>query len=388
MTNVFVLGAGTSAFHGASGAPHPPMADQFFCLPESEALLSDYRELASYLSLLLGYDTVARRKLDIEDVFRRAEAPWRFNVHKTDKNVVRLGQSFQYVSPLDMLHSYVVDLLMLTTSWASERTCPTHDRLVRSFLHPGDAIISFNYDLLVDASLGSSGQWNETTGYGFYDPSTPQREESTILLLKPHGSLNWYREKRRQDALAGDLPPKEVDSIAVLPILDAARGQTAKVRKDGTVTNSAINAAKSFKYLDESLDDSDLVHLDIKRQFMGKPLGELGYYPLLAMPTPYKSFDELCFGQLADVWRQVSTVLSQCERVFACGFSFRDEEFNSLIDQAAMTRETALPLCIITERPADKENLLRRFSLPRVQLEHHHGWLADFLAHPAWERLR
>lgn len=73
-----------------------------------------------------------------------------------------------------------------------------HFALARS-LGDGDCIVSLNYDTLIDNALLLSG-WDPATGYGFPAATKlvyrgmikPPRARRDILLLKPHGSLNWF----------------------------------------------------------------------------------------------------------------------------------------------------------------------------------------------------
>jgi hypothetical protein len=78
-----------------------------------------------------------------------------------------------------------------------------HLALARS-LTDGDTVLSLNYDTFADYALLQTG-WNPSIGYGFdvgrgldYQAvprttiSRAQRLARDILLLKPHGSLNWF----------------------------------------------------------------------------------------------------------------------------------------------------------------------------------------------------
>jgi hypothetical protein len=84
--------------------------------------------------------------------------------------------------------------------------CTRHRNLV-NYLKPRDTIISFNYDCVMDDALRREGdnKWSARYGYAFsrpsrvaeigdkhWSPNTPApNRESTIYLLKPHGSINW-----------------------------------------------------------------------------------------------------------------------------------------------------------------------------------------------------
>ena len=60
--------------------------------------------------------------------------------------------------------------------------------------------ITFNYDYLLDAALSAVGKWNPYWGYGFFcRPSadtvfdfSQDPQPLSLLLLKLHGSVNWW----------------------------------------------------------------------------------------------------------------------------------------------------------------------------------------------------
>jgi hypothetical protein len=75
--------------------------------------------------------------------------------------------------------------------------CQEHLKLANS-LGEGDAVISFNYDLLMDNALRQSGKLTDS---GYFLPFhkvlgdsgwiSPQNTSSNVSMLKLHGSLNW-----------------------------------------------------------------------------------------------------------------------------------------------------------------------------------------------------
>ena len=75
--------------------------------------------------------------------------------------------------------------------------CSNHLKLAGS-LGPGDAVLSFNYDLLMDNALANAGKLTDS-GYMVnfqkslsYDEWTRSDEQkSEVTLLKLHGSMNW-----------------------------------------------------------------------------------------------------------------------------------------------------------------------------------------------------
>jgi len=77
-----------------------------------------------------------------------------------------------------------------------------HHAWLVQHLDPGDTLISLNYDTLMDNALIREG-WDPRIGYGFnarhkvrHNPPAPTGGAlvnlGDVLLIKPHGSLNWY----------------------------------------------------------------------------------------------------------------------------------------------------------------------------------------------------
>jgi hypothetical protein len=92
------------------------------------------------------------------------------------------------------------------------KVCKWHDKLVAELAEKGDAIISFNYDCVIDDSLRrhGGGKWNPHYGYGlklkpsgpalkgeaYWTPEHPSKPErnDTIKVHKVHGSLHFKKE--------------------------------------------------------------------------------------------------------------------------------------------------------------------------------------------------
>lgn len=99
---------------------------------------------------------------------------------------------------------YLLELIPLVFRAALDgQRCLWHDRIAYG-LRKGDAIISFNYDALIDESVRrwSAGIWRANRGYGFRPsdgihmwsaPATPGPfpRKQYLRVLKPHGSLHW-----------------------------------------------------------------------------------------------------------------------------------------------------------------------------------------------------
>lgn len=66
---------------------------------------------------------------------------------------------------------------------------PAYERFAAEIVKPGDAIVTFNYDVSLDSALRRNGKWCVGDGYGFKAEGLPQG--SAVRILKLHGSINW-----------------------------------------------------------------------------------------------------------------------------------------------------------------------------------------------------
>jgi len=83
----------------------------------------------------------------------------------------------------------------------SGNPCLNHFKLAQHCIKTKSNIISFNWDTLMDDALFVTKQWHYFNGYGinflksYFDGKevTTHIEKSKCLLLKPHGSMNWFK---------------------------------------------------------------------------------------------------------------------------------------------------------------------------------------------------
>lgn len=66
---------------------------------------------------------------------------------------------------------------------------PAYAKFADDVILPRDTVITFNYDDSLERELRRSGKWGASHGYGFELGTT--ESSSSILVLKPHGSVNW-----------------------------------------------------------------------------------------------------------------------------------------------------------------------------------------------------
>jgi hypothetical protein len=145
----------------------------------------------------------------------------------------------------------------------------------RKIIKPGDRIISFNWDLVVEQLV--FGEELRPESYGFGSP-----HESDICLLKPHGSLNWFEYELGR-----------------------------RIKKD-----------RRFNlFSDESGN-----HIMAFKRFRSPRSQRRRYMPLIVPPVYNKDFGHSVFDML---WQYTVGALSTARNVVFLGYSLPDLDFQA-----------------------------------------------------------
>lgn len=137
------------------------------------------------------------------------------------------------------------------------------------------AIISFNWDLVLDQQLFAQGL--SPASYGFSNPCGP-------VLLKPHGSLNWYEAEQMMKVTER----KHIEIFA---------NENTKERVEAFLYPREITSTVGRRYT-----------------------------PLIVPPTYLKDFSRPIFRQL---WRRCTDVLSTPKELFFLGYSLPPADLHS-----------------------------------------------------------
>lgn len=196
--SVVILGAGASrgaSFCRPGRSVLPPLDADFFRQAQhlDEATYNKYaKPVLEFVRTEYGSRTLPT----LEAVFTQLEGFERFiRAFSTRKG----RRPVRYQRQLE----YLLDLVpAVFRAGFADHTCHWHERLAHA-LRAGDAVISFNYDALVDRALGShaTGIWDARVGYGLEVRSGAEHwtagsrpgpfPKEYLRLLKPHGSLHW-----------------------------------------------------------------------------------------------------------------------------------------------------------------------------------------------------
>lgn len=219
LSTVVVLGAGAS--RGSSCARPtgvaPPLDADFFAQAQrmsSGSLTRDDRDLFNFVREEFGQGNIPT----LEVFFTQITAVDRFH-HEFNIRGRPSGKFGRHLGTLRRLIPRVFGEAL------GGQTCLWHCRIA-SALRAGDAILSFNYDTLIDRALKDAAgkRWNPDVGYGFKvshgselwspPPSPGPHVRNPIRLLKPHGSLNWRVDEAADTvALVEEYTPETADSI-------------------------------------------------------------------------------------------------------------------------------------------------------------------------------
>jgi hypothetical protein len=141
----------------------------------------------------LSFEDLGKAQLSVEDVYS-----------ELDKSITQLRKP----KNLDEWNLYFAQKDLLSLIWELFRKlsrhygpCKYHAILAKHIIESDSIVISFNWGTLIDEALHNTKQWFYETGYGLkfkrlYLNETQilvEMKKSKELLLKPHGSINWFR---------------------------------------------------------------------------------------------------------------------------------------------------------------------------------------------------
>ncbi len=171
------------------------------------------------------------------------------------------------ISIAEWFHEIQRSVLLNPPGWLKKFTDSTNAN--------NDTIISFNWDLVLDELL--FGDKINSANYGF-----GKIRGDSAILLKPHGSLNWYDDK-----------------------------QGGKIRSD-------------LRFLLHDTDDNKGVYAF--KKFRSPRSSTTKYTPLIIPPVYNKVFQNPMFSS---IWRECVAQISQASKVVILGYSLPDADLHA-----------------------------------------------------------
>jgi NAD-dependent SIR2 family protein deacetylase len=303
MGRAYILGAGASAGYENGDRPiTPPTARTFFhavggLLNGNDGLdRSRFPDLWAFLGRYyrVAVDRLRDCELDIEEVL----------------TLLDVGRA------KPKARRQLLDLIALTLEKVIHGSpCQHHQRIVNS-LRAEDAIITFNWDLLVDNIVALNHEGGPDYGTNLLDPIRETawpvaNGRSKPLVLKPHGSMNWMTCRKCRRSFAHVLV-----------------GKTAAICHAG--------------------QDVPCRHCNRSTE------------PLMIPPTLIKNYKH---PVIKVVWAEAARVLRLAEEIVVVGYSLPPTDFKArwLFMEASANR--AAPLRSLTIADQDPSPLKQKFQL-------------------------
>ncbi len=329
MSTVYVLGAGASR---AESDAIPLVSD--FLEKAFELGKFDSPEAQGFIQKAAGNfglsaDDLRRGVIDIEQLFSLidSDVAWEELACKEgDRSIRWLSSSLKGAA----LEGLIGGVLFHVVPPIFRKKVSHHERLAQA-MAKGDAVISFNYDLIIDRALQKSGKFTPLgyhLGFRHEISSTSEtlkpftcNEVSDVSLLKLHGSLNWLCSADEKDSDIVYL----CDGFSVRLDRDAW-GPPSYAYKDG---------ARVWLKVFVVPPSSD----------KGKVWGKHG-------------------KTLRPLWEKAGGILRNCDRVVIVGYSLREADYQSrwLFRRFLCEGNKARRICIVNASPQDRCRLREFFS--------------------------
>jgi hypothetical protein len=188
MSTTYILGAGAS-FHAGYPFARTMGRELLNWMKGRESVYYDFPASSAFLESRFG-DDIEAIMCGMERAIRRrtAERPLIANCHKP-AFIEAMREWFAEIHQGNQASAY--------------------GEFAERIVQPGDTVITFNYDVSLDAKLRKAGKWEIGNGYGFDVEGLPSN--SPVQLLKVHGSINWLSV-----ILGGNRPAFTDDTLAAL----------------------------------------------------------------------------------------------------------------------------------------------------------------------------
>lgn len=340
---VLVLGAGASIseveYHNLSRPKTPftvPPSDQKF-MKQAESL--DKKQFNAfekrYKKLWNSCEPYPIKYQRMEQIFSSCYSKFITTDHRktSGKNAVRA-----YDTLVKMLEKVLIETT--TIKKAPEQHLRVFERIYKAAKEL--TIFDFNYDVFADRALAIGDKenvwsWNISEGYGF-EPEILGKQQtvqkSKILLLKLHGSMNWYVETSPKDR---EVPfPQDCH-----PYIPVPGGTYTRKNKNGTLPWVRKRRIKGH-------DKSKQV------------------YPIMIPPVFEKS--NLLGGEFKRIWEEAEKKLLEADLVIFWGYSMPITDYHSESLFARTARSRLYDVAIIN---TDRE-------ISRIAYVSAHRWLIRY----------
>lgn len=355
--NAFVFGAGASfSYDQSPTGQRPPLAREFFSTYTKLDIASDFEVkvqwLLQYVKRTRGvdYEVFGDWNEDIEafltELDQKLETPEKALALDFEERIIVDGAFKETV----LLFASVLNEIQngpVAASYAS---------LVGG-LNDQDALITFNWDTLLDRALFDAGNWFADDGYGVsfkavmdegWRDSLPTTSSRTLLKL--HGSTNWLMPYQFLHQQTGErsfmVDPGDANDRTMFCYVQSQDEYATYQRRwrGGYQPFSYWYYPPNVPTLDESMATSALFAM----------------MPMIVPPVQHKDYD-LMSGVLHPIWKAAEEKIALADELFLIGYSFpiTDVRAIDLLSAALDRRGSSLRTTIVNPWPDEIATRLR-----------------------------
>jgi hypothetical protein len=372
---VFLLGAGASkAYDQSPTGLRMPIARDFFETYDKTLLASDpWALIEGLISYLEGWAKVGsaydylRSGIDIEALHSGIEA--------ARNEAMKTGEYINWMVPYRAYNELVFLFTSVINEIQNGPVSKPHLKLVEA-MEPGDAVVTFNWDTLMDRALAESTAWRPDWGYGclplkifrdgWSEPERPSYASSTASLIKLHGSTNWLTAHPVTDGKqtihsSHDLPS---NAFAIYEHATQPFACFAGRYRGGFEPFSYGYYPPNLDFPGRAAPEGYLI-VGVRPRVPWRKEGAaddsgLPSIPLIIPPVQNKSYE--FFGDLfASLWAAAENALVAADEIVVIGYSFPVTDIQSdALFRKAFTRRSTMPKISILD-PAP-ERVAAKFS--------------------------
>ena len=190
---VFVLGAGVSAACGIPVTKDIFRETMLVLLESSPSRAEKVHTMLRYL--YPGFEARLKNYPNIEDFLNLLEMAKRFN---SEEFLQSEPHSEKRIKKVEEIALKSLASFLWQSMQSKDRLKPLQ-KFVEKQLSPGDVVITFNWDVSLEQALYLD---RKEPRFDYFYART--RDQEQIFLLKPHGSIDWFRRSDLPDRGEGD----------------------------------------------------------------------------------------------------------------------------------------------------------------------------------------
>lgn len=204
---VFLLGAGVSASSGIAVAQTIFREAMLQLARSNWDKVRKVHKLVSYL--YPAFDADLKNYPNIEDFLNLLQMARTFNTEEFIESSLWPDKKLNEVQKITM--KAITDYL-----WSKTSQSTSLEIFAKQHLRFTDVVITFNWDITLENVLS-----DRRAPSVFYTYSRKDRAKNHIVILKPHGSIDWYRKSELPASAAGKCWKLD-DTYVVYPYMDFA----------------------------------------------------------------------------------------------------------------------------------------------------------------------